>query len=125
MHEVIYCTATSVIVMRRLKSSFLELFVQIYTVLRCGVILNKVFSVVYVCPIIMFFRAFFKLCRRCSVSQEFVLRNIPNIDVIRRKLVYSILSRVNSSNNVLIKTILDMSFFTDSEMFKTWMKIVF
>ena len=71
------------------------------------------------------FRAFFKLCRRCSVSQEFVLRNIPNIDVIRRKLVYSILSRVNSSNNVLIKTILDMSFFTDSEMFKTWMKIVF
>ncbi len=71
------------------------------------------------------FRAFFKLCRRCSVSQEFVLRNIPNFDVIRRKLVYSLLSRVSSSTNVLITAILDMIHFTESEMFKSWKNILF
>ena len=111
--------------MRRLKLSYLPLIVQIYTVLLYGVILNKVSSVVYVCPTTMFLELFSSYVGVVVFPQEFVLRNIPNFDVIRRKLVYSLLSRVSSSTNVLITAILDMIHFTESEMFKSWKNILF
>lgn len=71
------------------------------------------------------FRFLFKLPRRCSVSYNFVIRDIPNFPVIRRKLVYSLYKRVLSSSNILIRTLVDSNFFLTSRIFKEWMKIIF
>ena len=71
------------------------------------------------------FRYFFKVDRRESISQHFANFNMPNFNVIRRKLVFSLYKRVFSSQNQLIQTIVSSVFFMNSKLFKCWHSILF
>jgi len=71
------------------------------------------------------FRYFFKVDRRESISRHFANFNLPNFNVIRRKLVFSIYKRIFSSQNQLIQTIVSSVFFMNSKLFKCWYSILF
>ena len=60
-----------------------------------------------------------------SISHGFVAMDIPNLDVIRRRLVYSLYSRVFSSHNGIATSIVNSMYFCESVMFKEWLKVLF
>ena len=62
---------------------------------------------------------------RGSISMNFVNLNVPNLDVIRRKLTLSLLKRLITSVNELLVTITNSSFFMNSHLFQFWMSILF
>ena len=59
-----------------------------------------------------------------SISHHFVTMDIPNLDVIRR-LVYSLYSRVFSSPNIIVTSIVNSMYFRESIMFNEWLKVLF
>ena len=59
-----------------------------------------------------------------SISHHFVSRNLPNFDVLRRKLVYSMFKRVQDSNNILISTIVESDVFVYSRMCNKWIALL-
>lgn len=71
------------------------------------------------------FRFIVKCDRRGSISRQFVLHSVNNFDVIRRKLVYSLYKRILTSSNKLIATVLSMSYFIFSKLFKSWLSVLF
>ena len=70
------------------------------------------------------FRLLFRLPTR-GTTYNFLVRNIPNLLVKRRKLVYSLYRRTKNSENELIQTIVQSNFFMSTEMFKKWKSILF
>ena len=60
-----------------------------------------------------------------SISHHFVTMDIPNLDVIRRRLVYSLYSRAFSSPNGIVTSIVNSMYFRESVMFKEWLKVLF
>ena len=70
------------------------------------------------------FRLLFRLPTR-GTTYNFLVRNIPNLLVKRRKLVYSLYRHTKNSENELIQTIVQSNFFMSTEMFKKWKLILF
>ena len=60
-----------------------------------------------------------------SISYHFVAIEIPNLDIIRRRLVCSLYLWVFSSQNCIVKSIVDSIYFSESVMFKEWQKVLF
>ena len=67
------------------------------------------------------------LCRLPTrgTMYSFIVRNIPNLLVKRRKLVYSLYRRTKNSENILIQTIVQSNLFMSTQMFKMWKSILF
>jgi hypothetical protein len=58
------------------------------------------------------FRQFFNLSRRCSVSFEFLKRGINSFEIVQRKSIFSLYSRLYNCENNLINTLVRSPFFT-------------
>ena len=71
------------------------------------------------------FRALLKLDRRVSMSHIFVILNIPSFPVLQRKLIFSLYKRVLSSDNCLIKTIVNSIHFYNSNLYNYWLSTLF
>ena len=69
-------------------------------------------------------RFLIKARRGDSISHHFVSRNLPDFDVLRRKLVYSMLKRVQDGNNILISTIVESDVFVYSRMCNKWIALL-
>ena len=70
------------------------------------------------------FRLLFRLPTR-GTTYNFIVRNIPNLLVKRRKLVYSLYKRTKNSENELVQTTVQSNFFMSTEMFKKWKSMLF
>ena len=72
------------------------------------------------------FRQFLKLNRRCSISLEYLNRNVNSFFVCLRKSINSLYSRLRNSNNTLIETIINSPYFVySSNMHSQWKRILY
>ena len=71
------------------------------------------------------FRHVCQMYGRGSISRQFVHHNVPNFDAIRRRCIYSVFKRFMFSENDLITTLTDSVYFTNSELFKEWISVLF
>jgi len=71
------------------------------------------------------FRLLFKLPRRGSISHSFMIKDIPNMIVIRRKSIFSLYTRIYKSDNILVSTVRDSVHFNFSNVFDIWKRILF
>ena len=68
------------------------------------------------------FRMLMKETRFTSASRLFMEFNVPNLDVICRKLSFSLYKRSLQSDNTLVKGIVNSLYFVLSALFKQWTK---
>ena len=66
------------------------------------------------------FRVLMKLEHRVSMSHTFLLYNIMHSDVIIRNAMNGFVSRINASDNVLIFTIINSTYYIYSKMYQHW-----
>ena len=71
------------------------------------------------------FSTLFKIHDKEDILNNMIVHQIDPIEVILRKVAFSLYSRVNLSKNTLVKTIVDSLFFCDSAIFNIWQKILF
>ncbi len=71
------------------------------------------------------FRMLYDIQGRGSISMQFVARNVPNTRVIRRKLIYSLYTRVLCSNNGIVNAISNNASFIFSSLFNEWKSMLF
>ena len=71
------------------------------------------------------FRLLFKLPRRGSISHSFMIKDIPNMIVVRRKSIFSLYTRIYKSDNILVSTVRDSVHFNFSNVFDIWKRILF
>jgi len=72
------------------------------------------------------FRALFKLDRRCSVSQNFLNKNIGCFNILMRKAIYRYRSCLFQSKNSLVKACLSPHFFIySSDIGCKWYELLF
>ena len=69
-------------------------------------------------------RMFIQTRFKDSISGHFMVRNLPNLDVLRRNAALSLYKRLTSSQNILVTTIVQSSFFIYSEFLAHW-KLLF
>ena len=60
---------------------------------------------------------------RGSISQQFVVHNVPKFDVTRRRFTLSLFVRTIFNENGWILTLTDSVYFVDSKMFKEWVSV--
>lgn len=65
-------------------------------------------------------RMLFNISRKGSISRHFMELRIPNFNILQRKAIASLYKRINACSNHLVCTILDMSCFAESALFKWW-----
>ena len=72
-------------------------------------------------------RQFYKLQggQGTSISYHLVAMDIHKLEIIRRRLVCSLYSRVFSSQNCTVKSMVDAICFSKSVMFKEWLNVLF
>ena len=70
-------------------------------------------------------RIFLGLPRFCSVRETCVLHRIPSFGEIIRKLVYSIMSRVKISDNVILSSCVSSDMIYNSPMWKRWQSVLY
>ena len=63
--------------------------------------------------------------KRSSASGLFVSFNVPNFKIIQRKMVFSLYTRVLSSQNLLVSTLVNSVHFSQSFLYKKWTKCLF
>jgi hypothetical protein len=66
-----------------------------------------------------------RLDRRTSMSQSFIEHNVLHSDIIIRKAMYRFMERIIVSDNVLISTIVNSSYYLNSSLFQCWSKHLF
>ena len=71
------------------------------------------------------FRINYNVNMRCSASTMFVRARIDSGTMQIRKQMYSLLSRLYSSENVIIISIVRSGMFEDSTLYQQWLKAVF
>jgi len=71
------------------------------------------------------FRLFFGLRGRCSISENFRMRNIPNFTLIRRRQCASLFKRVMDSENMLVHHLINSAHFVSSKIYLEWKKLIF
>jgi len=62
--------------------------------------------------------------RWCSASRLFVFHNVSSFSAIIRKLVYSLLSSLRDSNNLLVCAMLHSDICLQSSLFERWHKLL-
>ena len=70
-------------------------------------------------------RYFIKSNRTDSISQHFVMRNLPNVDVIVRKATGSLYQRIMTCENTLVSAVVNSAFFTNCKLFSKWKSTLF
>ncbi|CAL8125005.1 unnamed protein product [Orchesella dallaii] len=70
------------------------------------------------------FRSMFNYSRRSSASKMFAENGISDFTAMRRRAVYSLLSRLSTSNNVILKSIFNSRMLIDSSLFKDWKELL-
>ena len=63
--------------------------------------------------------------RYSSSSALFVSHRVDNFLVLRRKLVYSFINRIENTTNNLVRAILDSEYFMFSKLRQEWDKILY
>ena len=71
------------------------------------------------------FRSLLNLDRRISMSQTFVQFNVHSFPVLHRKLIYSLYQRVVTSENSIIREIVNSAHFHESSLYKFWLDKLF
>ena len=71
------------------------------------------------------FKILMKADRYASASQLFVEYNVPNTDIICRKLSFSLYKRISQSDNKMVKVIVNSLYFSDSLLFRHWLEQLF
>ena len=66
------------------------------------------------------FRRFFRLPPRCSASEMFVHSDVPTLDMLLRKSVYSFEQRVKHSRNALLSTVCGSDLTLTNELWLRW-----
>ena len=70
-------------------------------------------------------RKLFGVSRQESVSTACVHLGLPSFDVMRRKGVVSLLQRLKSSNNSIVKSLINFQYFQTTFMFFKWKTIAY
>ena len=70
-------------------------------------------------------RKLFRRERRSSISNFCVQHAIPTFAEVRRKAVVSLLQRLKSSNNIIIKSFVSVNSFYNSNIFSVWRPIAY
>ena len=68
------------------------------------------------------YRWLFKIRRGVSISAIFVSKGIDSFNVLRRKLIYSFMQRIHTSENPLIQAMVQRSKFEESVVNREWTK---
>ena len=71
------------------------------------------------------FKVLMKADGYSSASRLFVEYNVPNTDVITRKLSCSLYNRILHSDNNMVKVIVDSLYFNTSLLYKHWLEQLF
>ena len=71
------------------------------------------------------YRWLFKIRRGVSISAIFVSKGIDSFNVLRRKLIYSFMQRIHTSENPLIQAIVQKGKFEDSVVNREWTKALY
>ena len=108
-------------VKRLLFSSFCVSFYGLSLVLKVRLSDLKKLKVCYNDSI----RKLFRRERRSSISNFCVQHGIPTFAEIRRKAVVSLLQRLKSSNNIIIRNFVDVNSFYNSNIFSVWRPIAY
>ena len=70
-------------------------------------------------------RKLFRIRRGVSISAIFVSNSINSFRALRRKLVYSFMTRIYASDNILVQTIIKSAAFKHSVANCEWTKILY
>ena len=70
-------------------------------------------------------RVLFNLPSICSISEHCVTLNLPTINEVLRKNIFSLYNRLGRNNNFLIKNILDSDCLFTSPILKHWRNLLF
>ena len=71
------------------------------------------------------FKCLMKVPSRASASALFVSHNVHNFPVLRRKLVYSFVKRVQCTSNKLVRAILGMDYFPGCHLKQEWDRVLY
>ena len=71
------------------------------------------------------FKCFMGKRRDYSASMLFVENCVNNVNVIRRKMIYSIKSRIEASSNFLIRSIVNSYYYTFSTLYEKWQSLLY
>jgi len=72
------------------------------------------------------YRYLLKVKGPCSISQLFLTNGVNTFKILFRKSVYSLLSRASASFNILVKTIVNSTYFIfESDLFKKWQSCLY
>ena len=71
------------------------------------------------------YRWLFKIRRRVNISAIFVRKGIDGFNVLNRKLIYSFIKRIHTSENPLIQAIVQRGKFKDSAVNREWTKALY
>ena len=72
------------------------------------------------------FRILMSFQRKCSISSHYVSNNVDGFMVLTRKLIVCFRKRLLSSDNIIIKSIVNSAYFNlSSQLSKRWQKIAF
>ena len=71
------------------------------------------------------YRWLFKIRRGVSMSAIFVSKCIDSFNVLRRKLIYSFMQRIYTSENPLIQAVVQRSKFEESVVDREWTKALY
>ena len=71
------------------------------------------------------FKCLMNVPRRASASALFVSLNVDNFPVLRRKLVYSFVKRVQCTSNNLVSAILEMDHFSSCNLKQEWDSVLY
>ena len=71
------------------------------------------------------FRSLLNVRRPYSASHLFVIHGVPNMLVLRRKLVFSLYNRVLSCHNALVLNLVSSLYFNNSSLYKYWTSVLF
>ena len=63
--------------------------------------------------------------RTSSASALFVSHKVDNFLVLRRKLVYSFIQRVERTSNSLVRAVVDTDYFLFSKLRQEWDKLLY
>ena len=71
------------------------------------------------------FRTLLNLNYDVSMSESFIHYNVLHSDIIVRKSIYGFMSRINTSENGIINTLVNSLFYVNCSMFQCWDKLLF
>ena len=71
------------------------------------------------------FRSLHNLYMRCSASSMFVNAVVDSCSMCIRKIIFSLMSRLNTPTNVIVQCALNSDVYTTSEVYQRWVKALY